>query len=513
MGKRRLCAMLAGVAFLSACSFAPVYHAPRTALPTTFKEAGGWQTAQPADRIEHDGWWKAFRDPALDKLEIQVAAANPDVAAAVARHDEASALFDQARSGLFPTLGLGAQISSNRASATRPLRGATQPDIYGANTLDAGFDYDLDLWGKVRNEVAAGRADAQAAADDLASVRLSLQASLATAYFKLRGLDQQQKLLADTIDTYQRALKLTLSRHAGGIASDLDVSRAQTQLDSARASAEDVRARRALYEHAIATLVGVPASAFSLAPDLTVAYLPAIPAGIPATLLQRRPDVAAAERRMAAANARIGVARAAFFPDITLGLIGGYQSSGLGHWLSAPNEIWSIGPSLALTLFDGGRRQAITDQARAKLAENGAQYRAVVLAACQQVEDNLALTHHLGDEADREQEALDAAERTLQLSMSRYRDGVVSYLDVVTAQTTELNTKITMLELDTRRQLAAVGLIAALGGGWSVDGAAAMAATSDKANAAPPTRPAAPVPAAMPVSTTRPNLATTRSTS
>ena len=207
------------------------------------------------------------------------------------------------------------------------------------------------------------------------------------------------------------------------------------------------------------------------------------------------------------------MARAAFFPDITLGLIGGYQSSGLGHWLSAPNEIWSIGPSLALTLFDGGRRQAITDQAHAKLAENGAQYRAVVLAACQQVEDNLALTHHLGDEADREQEALDAAERTLQLSMSRYRDGVVSYLDVVTAQTTELNTKITMLELDTRRQLAAVGLIAALGGGWSVDRAATMAATNDKANAAPATRPAAPVPAAMPVSTTRPNLATTRSTS
>lgn len=480
----RLCAMLAGVAFLSACSFAPTYRAPQTTLPASFKETGGWQAAKPADRIARDGWWKAFRDPVLDLLEVQVAAANPDVAAAVARHDEAAALFDQARSGLFPTIGLGAQVSSNRQSATRPLRGSNQPNVYGANTLDAGFDYDLDLWGKVRNEVAAGRADAQASADDLASVRLSLQASLANAYFNLRGLDQQQQLLADTIDTYQRALQLTMSRHAGGIASDLDVSRAQTQLDSARASAEDVRARRALYEHSIATLTGVPASSFSLTPDLNAAYLPTIPAGIPATLLQRRPDVAAAERRMAAANAKIGVVRAAFFPDITLGLIGGYQSSGLGHWLSAPNEIWSIGPSLALTLFDGGRRQALTDQAHAKLAENGAQYRAVVLAACQQAEDNLALTHHLGDEAAREQEALDAAERTLQLSMSRYRDGVVSYLDVVTAQTTELDTKVAMLELDTRRQLAAVGLIAALGGGWSMD----EAAPGTQAPAATPAR-------------------------
>ncbi|CAN0644569.1 efflux transporter outer membrane subunit [Burkholderia cepacia] len=481
---RRLCAILACVAFLSACSFAPVYHAPTTALPARFKEAGGWQPAQPADRIARDGWWKAFRDPVLDRLEARVATANPDVAAAVARHDEAGALFDQARAGLFPTIGLGAQVSSNRQSATRPLRGSNQPNVYGSNTLEAGFDYDLDLWGKVRNEVAAGRANAQASADDLASVQLSLQASLANAYFNLRGLDQQQQLLSDTIDTYQRALKLTMSRHAGGIASDLDVSRAQTQLDSARASAEDVRARRALYEHAIATLTGVPASSFSLAPDLSVAYLPAIPAGIPATLLQRRPDVAAAERRMAAANARIGVVRAAFFPDITLGLIGGYQSSGLGHWLSAPNEIWSIGPSLALTLFDGGRRQALTAQAHAQLAENGAKYRAVVLDACQQVEDNLALTHHLGNEADRQQEALDAAERTLQLSMSRYRDGVVSYLDVVTAQTTELETKVAMLELDTRRQLAAVGLIAALGGGWSADDAASGA----KAPVATPAR-------------------------
>ncbi|WP_175924328.1 efflux transporter outer membrane subunit [Burkholderia latens] len=474
---RRLSAMLASVAFLSACSFAPVYQAPQTALPAAFKEAGEWQTAQPADRIPRDGWWKVFRDPVLDRLEVQVVVANPDVAAAVARHDEAGALLDEARSGLFPTIGIGAQISSNRQSGTRPLHGSNQPDVYGSNTLDAGFDYDLDLWGKVRNEVKAGRANVQANADDLASVQLSLQASLANAYFNLRGLDQQQQLLSGTINTYQRALQLTMSRHAGGIASDLDVSRAQTQLDSARASAEEVRARRALCEHAIATLTGVPASSFSLAPDLTAGYLPTIPVGIPATLLQRRPDVAAAERRMAIANAKIGVVRAAFFPDITLGLIGGYQSSGLGHWLGAPNEFWSIGPSLALTLLDGGRRQALTNQARAQLAENGAKYRAVVLNACQQVEDNLALTHHLGDEANREQEALDAAERTLKLSMSRYRDGVVSYLDVVAAQTAELNTKISMLKLDTRRQLVAVGLIAALGGGWPTSEAQSGAKT------------------------------------
>ncbi|WP_323119640.1 efflux transporter outer membrane subunit [Burkholderia alba] len=467
MGERRLYAALAGVALVTGCSFAPTYHVPATAIPTAFKEAGAWQQASPADRFPRDAWWTVYRDTALDALELQVARANPDVAAAVARHDEAGAYLDEARAGFFPTLGAGAGVSSNRQSERRPLRGSDQPNVYGANTLQLGASYDLDLWGKVRNEVAAGRADLQASAGDLASVRLSLQASLADAYFNARGLDEQQKLLADTISTYQRALELTMSRHAGGIASDLDVSRAQTQLDSARAAAEDVRARRALYEHAIATLTGVPASSFSLPPSLDAAYLPSIPAGIPAALLQRRPDIAAAERRVAAANAKIGVARAAFFPDLSLGLDGGYQSDTLSPWLVAPNEIWSIGPSLVMTLFDGGRREAVTQAARAQLAENGAHYKSVVLQAFQQVEDNLALLHHLGDEAAREDSALAAARRTLQLSMSQYRDGVVSYLEVVTAQTTELNTEIDALNLDTRRRLASVGLIEALGGGWS----------------------------------------------
>jgi NodT family efflux transporter outer membrane factor (OMF) lipoprotein len=471
MDKRHLCIALAAAALLGGCSFAPVYHAPPTAIPTTFKEGGTWQLARPADRVPRDAWWSVYRDPVLDRLEQQVATANPDVAAAMARHDEASAYLSQARSGLFPTIGTEASVERQRQSDNRPLRGADQPSVYGTNTADVGIAYDLDLWGKIRNEVAAGRAAMQASEADLESVRLSLQAQLAGAYFNLRGLDAQQQLLNDTIDTYQRALTLTLSRHAGGIASDLDVSRAQTQLDTARASADDIAARRALYEHAIASLTGTPASNFSLGAVTETAYLPSIPAGVPAALLQRRPDIAAAERRVAEANAQIGVAKAAFFPDISLGLDGGYQSDTLSPWLMAPNEIWSVGPSLVFTLFDGGRREAITQQARAKLAENGAKYKATVLLAFQQVEDNLAQLHHLGDEAAQQNEALIAAQRTLTLSMSRYRDGVVSYLDVVTAQTTELNTQIAALNLNTRRLLASVGLIEALGGGWSASGA------------------------------------------
>ena len=469
MVKRSLCAALAGVALISGCSFAPAYHVPTASVPPAFKEAGAWQEAQPADRMPRDAWWLVYRDPVLDRLERQAVAANLDIAAASARHDEAVAYLQQARSGLFPTIGADAEVSRLRQSDNRPLRGANQPSVYRSATLDVGISYDLDLWGRIRNEVAAGKAAMQASEDDLQSVKLSLQASLADAYFNLRGLDQQKELLVDTIRTYERALQLTQSRHAGGIASDLDVSRAQTQLESARASAEDVSARRALYEHAIATLTGTPASQFTLASEVGDTWLPSIPAGLPAALLQRRPDIAAAERRVAQANAQIGVAKAAYFPDISLGLDGGYQSNTFSPWLAAPNEMWSIGPTLLMTLFDGGRREAVTQRARAKLAENGAQYKATVLRAFQQVEDNLAQLHYLGNEAAREDRALAASQRTLALSLSRYRDGVVSYLDVVTAQTTELQTQTVALKLRTRRLLASVGLIEALGGGWSFE--------------------------------------------
>jgi NodT family efflux transporter outer membrane factor (OMF) lipoprotein len=449
-------------ALLAGCSFAPTYHVPSTPISTAYKEAGSWQLAQPADHIERDAWWKVYRDSQLNRLEPLVAAANPNVQAAIARHDEALAYERQAESGLYPTVGAGAQVTRSRQ--TDQSSGSSQPTTSSASVAGLVFNYDLDLWGKVRNEVAASKAQSVAAEDDLASLRLSLQANLAQAYWRLRGLDEQAQVLADTVDTYQRALQLTLSRRSGDIASDLDVSRAKTQLATAKAQAEDVKAQRALEEHAIAALTGASASTFSLAPSNTLPYIPSVPAGIPGTLLERRPDVAAAERRVAAANAQIGVARAAYFPDISLGLAGGFESSPM---FAGPQEIWSIGPALAETLFDGGLRHAKTDEARAKLAQNSATYRATVITAIKQVEDNLALEHHLGDEAVREDEALDAAKRALDLSMSQYRDGVISYLDVVTAQTTELQIQLTSVLLNTRRSLASVGLIEALGGGWS----------------------------------------------
>lgn len=343
---------------------------------------------------------------------------------------------------------------------------AASPTSTTSNTLEADIGYDVDLWGKVRNTVAAGRDDAQAADDDLASVRLSLQASVAATYFDLAGLDREAATLAQTIDTYRRAWQLTVSRHRGGLASGLDVSRAQTQLALARARASDIATRRALDEHAIAALVGASASTFTLPPVAALPGVPAIPTGLVSTLLERRPDVAAAERRVAAANARIGVARAAYFPDLSLGLDAGLQSDTFSPWLAAPNEIWSIGPRLAATLFDGGLRAARVRKSRAQFAEQGARYRAVVLQAFREVEDNLALLHRLGDESDQDDAALVAARQSLALAMSRYRDGAVSYLDVVTAQTTELDTQIASLDADARRLKASVGLVRALGGGW-----------------------------------------------
>lgn len=466
----RLAGGLACLLSLSACSLAPTYQVPLTPVaPEAYKELGDWTPAAPGEQLSRGSWWQVYGDNTLDQLESRLNQANPDLAGALARYDAARGYVAQAQAGQYPTITANADGTRNRQSDNRPLRGANQPDDYNENTLGIGISYELDFWGRVRNQVLAGKALAQASAADMQSMRLSLQAELAQSYFSLRGLDAEKQLLNDTVAAYQSALRLTQARHAGGIASGLDVARAQTQFASAQAQVNDISARRALYEHAIASLTGELASSFTLTPALISLEVPAIPVGVPSTLLQRRPDIAAAERRAEAANADIGVARAAYFPNLTLTALGGYQSTGGSGWLSAPNTFWSIGPSAVLTLFDAGAHKAQVAQAQARLNEAGANYRAVVLKAFQQVEDNLSQLNLLKQEADNETAAMSAAQHALDLAMTRYREGAVNYLEVVTAQAGALETQRTLLAVRTRRAQASVGLIRGLGGGWHMD--------------------------------------------
>ncbi len=451
---------------LGACSLAPPYQKPTFATPTSFKEAGPWETAAPSDQIDRGEWWRDYGDTTLDDFEGRIDAANPDLAAAAERYALARGFVDEAASGLFPRVDATVSSTHNRQSDHRPLRSSSQPDEYKDNLLGAQLGYELDLWGRVRNLVAASRANAQASAADLASVRLSLHAELADDYISLRGLDAQLKLLDDTVAAYQQALKLTTNRFEGGISSGLDVSRAQTQLDNALALRTEVHAQRALSEHAIASLVGTPASSFTLPVELTQLAIPAVPRELPSTLLERRPDVAAAERRAAAANAQIGVTRAAFFPSISLTATGGYENTGGAGWLTAPNTFWSIGPRISLPIFDAGLRSAREKEAFAIFNEASDRYRSVALIAFQQVEDNLALLHLLGDEEKNESAAVESSQRTLNLALDRYRNGAISYLDVVESQTAALQAQRTELVLRDRQLRASVGLVRALGGGW-----------------------------------------------
>jgi multidrug efflux system outer membrane protein len=448
---------------LAGCAQAPAPRPVAVATPAHFDAIPpSWTEAAPADGTPRGAWWQAFGDPVLDDLEARADKASPTLAAVLARRDEARAVLGQTAAALVPEVDGVASAEREREAQDRPLTTGSAV-TYNAYTVGAQLSYEIDLWGRVRNSVAAARSEARATEADLASARLSLQAQVADAYARLRGLDAEADLLSRSVDAYTRAYDLTRRRHIGGAASGLDENRAMTVLGNARALAVDVANQRTTTEHELAALVGAPASGFHVAPVAHVIPAPGVPVGTPSTLLQRRPDIAAAERRIAEANARIGVAHAALYPLVTLGLGAGYQTTGPAL-LSAPNTFWALGPlGLDLPLFDGGKRRAALRQARAQFDEAAANYRTTVIGAFRDVEDALAAARDLSREADEQQRAVKAAETTSQLSFTRYREGAADYLEVVTSQTDALNAERTLLAVETRRAQASVALVRALG--------------------------------------------------
>ncbi|PYD75237.1 efflux transporter outer membrane subunit [Novacetimonas pomaceti] len=451
------------VSLLCGCDLSPRYRKPVMAdIPATFRESGPWTPVTPADSVGRGAWWKIMDDDELDRLEDRIEHGSPHLAAAVARYDQARALVRRARAEFFPQVD--ATASAQRERALFPATGR----YYEYRDYDAGgtISWEPDIWGRIRNLVRAARADAQASAGDLASLRLSLEGELGDDYFQLRGLDARISLLQKTMAAYSAALDLTTKRFAGGASNELDVGRARTQLATVQSRLEQQVADRALLEHAIAVLVGEQPSTFSVTPRDDLVPVPVIPVTAPSRLLERRPDVASAERHMVAANARIGVAKAAFFPNITLGATGGSEST-TNTLLSAGSGVWALGPALAtLAIFDGGRRFANLAITHAEYAEAAANYRQVALNAFREVEDQLALLNHLADASARQDEAVAAATRTDQLAAIQYREGAVDYLQVVIAQTAELQAREDLITVNTRRLVGGIDLIRAMGGDW-----------------------------------------------
>jgi NodT family efflux transporter outer membrane factor (OMF) lipoprotein len=472
-----LAAACAGL--LSGCSFAPKYAPPVVPAPTAFKEltpgqsqaTDGWKTAEPKDGLIRGKWWELFHEPELNALEDQAAASNQTVAASFANFLAARAVVKQAQAQYYPTVTANPAVTRERLSS---LSTQSSPVTLTAYSLPLDAAWELDFWGRIRNTVQANRLAAQATLADLETVRLTVQAEVAADYFQLRIQDAQQQLLDAAAVAYLDSLKLTQVRHETGIASDQDVAQAEVQLEITRAQAIDLGIQRAQLEHALATLLGKPPSTFAIAPKPLTAKPVAIAFGVPSQLLERRPDVAAAERRVAAANAEIGVARAAYFPTLTLDGAVGYLSSSLGHLVSGPTMVWSVGPSLSETLFDAGKRSAVTEQAWATYQGTVANYRQTVLTALQEVEDNLATLRILSKELQEQAAAVVSSQRYLQLANDRYKFGIDSYLNVITAQTTLLSNQRTEMNLRMQQLTASVQLIKALGGGW--DPAQAMKA-------------------------------------
>jgi NodT family efflux transporter outer membrane factor (OMF) lipoprotein len=450
----------------SGCAVGPKYHPPVVQAPPAYKEVGDWKPAQPNDQNLGGEWWKIFQDPQLDTLEAQVDVSNQNLKAAAAQFQQARAALRYNRADYFPTVTAGLSGTRTRVSANAPTNSALRGGTFDDFTLPVDVSYQADVWGRVRKNVESYREQAQASAADLATVNLSMHADLAIAYFQARSLDAQEQLLNSTVQQYEQALELNQSRFEGGIASEVEVEQAKTQLQTTRAAAIDVGVLRAQYEHAVAILIGKPPAEFSLAPLPLTAPPPRIPVSVPSELLERRPDIAAAERRMASANAQVGVAKSAYYPVIGLGASGGFESASITTLLQGPSGLWSLGLSALGTIFDGGRRRALTDQARAAYDSQVAAYRENVLTGFQQVEDSLAAARILENEAKVQDEAVAAAQRSLDLSVTRYKGGVTSYLEVITAQSAALSNQVTAVNILGRRMASTVLLIQALGGGW-----------------------------------------------
>jgi NodT family efflux transporter outer membrane factor (OMF) lipoprotein len=457
------------VIFLSACTVVgPDYVRPTVITPDAYKELDGWKVARPKDDVIRGSWWEIFADPQLNALEVQVSISNQNLAVAEAQYHEAQALVREAQAGYFPTVTIG--IGANRSSpSTTTGTGSARPSTTVSDySLAIDVSWELDVWGRIRRTVESNQASAQASAADLEAALLSARAALAQDYFQLRTLDAQKHLLDSTVAAFAKSLELTKNRYASGVASSADVLQAETQLKTTQAQAIDVGVARAQTEHAIAVLVGQAASTFSLPAMPLTATPPAIPAGVPSELLERRPDIAAAERLVASANAQIGVAEAAFYPSVTLSGSFGLESSSLGKLFTAASRFWSVGASISETVLDGGLRRAQTDFARAFYDATVATYRQTVLTAFQGVEDNLAALRILEDENRAQDEAVKAAQQSLSVITNQYKAGTVSYLNVITAQTTVLSNELTAIQTRGRRMSSAVLLIQALGGGWNV---------------------------------------------
>ena len=465
---------LLGLILFKGCDKAPKYVKPSVATPAaykeippdTFKETKDWKFARPSDGVIRGKWWEMYNDSQLNSLEEQLNSANQNIALADANFRAARALVKEARSQYFPTVTTSPSIiASRQSSATRSNFSAGRVNVNYTLPFDATWE--PDFWGRIRNTVVASASEAQATAADLQNVRLSVEAELAFDYYQLRALDAEKRLLDTTIEAYQQQLELTRVRFQTGIVSDEDVAQAETQLKTTQAQDTDLGVARAQFEHAIAVLTGQPASTFSLPNAPLNAQPPSVPVGLPSQLLERRPDVAAAERRVAEANAEIGVTKAAFYPSLTLGAAGGFESTSIASWFTWPARFFSLGPTLTQTLFDKGRRKAATEVSLAQYDATVANYRQTVLTSFQEVEDNLAALRILSHELEEQNDAVSSSQRALSLATERYKSGIDSYLNVITAQATLLNNQRTAVNLQMQEMTASVELIKALGGGWN----------------------------------------------